>query len=374
MKLNSTIYSVYAVALLIPLALGSGCGEAADNNNGTVSSEIMDIDEDVTEDTTWAAGTYRINPFRFQVSGATLTIEPCSTIQIDTKIRVLNGGNIVAIGEPDCPITFTSVEEDPLAGDWERLNILEGADNGNVFEHVVFEYGGGENRATVQVDSGASFKNVTVRDSAGLGIKHEDGKLFDFADMTFERIPDYPVQMLASEVAIMDGITTTDVQNDRIHVYGGVVSVPSTWTPQNIPYELDGSNRKLDVNAELTIEAGTQLLIASEGGIRVEDGGSLKVNGDEGNPVVIESVKEPAAPGDWNKINFVNSANASTFTWTTIRHGGGDPNSPSGNGAMKTDGVGIELNNVIFEDNTGCNVYDRQGGYVTATESSYIEC
>ena len=150
--------AMYTLALLMPLALGTGCGDATSDNNGGGSSEIVDIDEDVTEDTTWEAGTYRINPFRFQVSGAKLTIEPCSTIQIDTKIRVLSGGSIEAIGTPDCPITFTSVEEDPLPGDWERLDILEGADNGNVFEHVVFEYGGSGDIATVQVNSGASFK------------------------------------------------------------------------------------------------------------------------------------------------------------------------------------------------------------------------
>lgn len=374
----STNHAVFIIALLIPLAFGSGCGDDANtenngsqnnvNNVNNVSGEIIDIDEDVTEDTTWAAGTYRVNPFRFQVSNATLTIEPCSVIQIDTKIRVLSGGNIVAIGEPDCPIIFTSVEEEPLAGDWERLHILADADNGNVFENVIFEYGGADDTPTVHVYSGASFKDVTVRDTAGIGIKQQEGKLFDFADMTFESIPDYPVQLLASEVAIMDGITTTDVQKNEILVYDGIITEPSTWSPQNIPYELSGPNRKLDVNAELTVEAGTQLRITSGGGIRVEQRGALIVNGVEGNPVVIESVKEPQAAGDWGRINFVSTASPSSFTWTTIRHGS------SGSGALATDGVAIEFDNVIFEENEDCDIADRQGDNITATASSYVEC
>lgn len=367
-------YAICTIALLTPLALGSGCGAAddSDNNGSDVNSEIIEIDESITEDTTWEAGTYRVNEFNFEIEGATLTIEPCTTIQVDTKIRVETDGNIVAIGEPDCPITFTSAEEAPSAGDWESLNITARADNGNAFEHVIFEYGGHDEGA-VQVNSGAAFRTVTVRDTAAMGIGHYEGELFDFADMTFESIPGYPVRALASEVEIMDGVTTTDVQNNQILVYGGSITEPSTWAPQTIPYELSGPASKLDVNAELTIEAGTQLRIASEGGIRVEDQGSLKVNGVEGNPVVIESVKQPQAAGDWNQLNFVNDANPSSFAWTTIRHGGGNQETPSGPGILKTDDVAIEFDNVIFEDNQGCDV-NAADGFVTATDSSYTEC
>jgi hypothetical protein len=352
------------------LAFGAGCGPASEGNNGTMPSELIEIDESITEDTTWEAGTYRVNPFNFTVEGATLTIEPCTTIQVDTKIRIETDGNIVAIGEPDCPITFTSAEDEPIAGDWEYLDITARADNGNAFEHVVFEYGGVDSDAAVKVNSGTAFRNVTVRDTTGLGIGHDAGKLFDFADITFESIPGHPVRLLASDVEVIDGVTTTDVQNDNIWVYGGNISVPTTWAPQTIPYRLDGSANKLNVNAELTIEAGTQLRMSSQGGIRVEDGGSLQVNGVQDNPVVIQSVKEPAAAADWDRINFVQNANPSALTWTTIRHGGREGLSA---GVIKTDGVAVELNNVTFEDNHECDISD-DDAVVTATDSPYSDC
>lgn len=376
---------INVIALSIPLAFGSGCGSDDDSNNAnnntnnttnnsnnTTPSEVIEINDSITEDTTWEAGTYRVNPFNFEVEGGTLSIEPCTTIHVDTKIRVLNGGNIVAIGEEDCPITFTSAEDSPSPGDWEYLDILASADNDNVFEHVIFEYAG-NNEGAVQVRSGAAFRSTTVRHTAALGLGVYDGTLFDFTDMSFESIVGFPVSLIASQVQAVDGITINDVQNERILVRDGQITEPNTWAPQSIPYEINDPSNKLQVESDLTIEAGTQLLISGDGGIRVRADGSLTLNGVEDNPIVIESAKQPQAAGDWNQINFVTNAKPSSLTWTTIRHGGGNQNTPSGPGVLKTDNTAIELDNVIFDNGPGCDVHADEG-LVTATNSTYSEC
>lgn len=362
--MSSRSLSLVTIAVFL-LTFGSGCGSVEDEDP---LDEPIEITEDIEEDTTWEAATY-IVPADLRVN-AHLVIEPCSVIMGQNRIHVANGGSIEAVGEKDCPVTFTSTNDTPAAGDWRSVQIYDSADNSNVFDHVVLEYGGND-AGIVRVAADTSFSNTTVRHVQGVGIGHTDGTVSEFSEMSFESVSGRAASIQLDSISAVDGVTTTDVQQDTIGIEGGDsaggdMTQAATWQPAGIPYEFTSD---FFLNDELTVESGTELL-AGTNDVRgfVEDGGSLQVNGTEGDPVIIQSVRDTPAPGDWRGIDVRDSANASTLTWTTMRHGG----SGSQRGVLNTDAA-VDLDNVTFEDNENCDVSDPEE-LITASESPYDEC
>ncbi len=123
----------------------------------------------IIEDTTWE-GRIRITGDVYVKQGATLTIKPGTVIRfnrIEPKLEEEDGrnmvglgspyfpgaeiivrGKIIAVGEKDKPITFTSSDPTPRAGAWGAVNLL--GSSGNVFEYCRISYAacGIQNRAS----------------------------------------------------------------------------------------------------------------------------------------------------------------------------------------------------------------------------------
>ena len=110
---------------------GTGAGGTPPNDCTAATAEEA-LEGDVTADKTLTADkVWMMNALVRVKSGATLTIEPCTVIKgsVDPAgvLVVEPGGKIMAEGEVDRPIVFTSVGEpgDRLPGDWGGV-ILEG--------------------------------------------------------------------------------------------------------------------------------------------------------------------------------------------------------------------------------------------------------
>jgi hypothetical protein len=104
----------------------------------TISSfgqTIVDtVDTDITTNTTWTSGRiYLLKGYRFVKDGATLTIEPGTTIRGDKASKgtliVTRSGKIIAEGDSNNPIVFTSNEPSGIRnyGDWGGIVILGNA-------------------------------------------------------------------------------------------------------------------------------------------------------------------------------------------------------------------------------------------------------
>lgn len=102
---------------------------------GVFAQSEVTVSSDVTTNTTWTADkTYLLDGFVHVMSGATLTIEPGTTIygKIGTKASLIvrQGGKLNAIGTADKPIVFTSeytkpgAAQSPAAGDWGGIILL----------------------------------------------------------------------------------------------------------------------------------------------------------------------------------------------------------------------------------------------------------
>lgn len=98
-------------------------------------NQSIDVTTDITTNTTWKAeNTYVLKGFIHVANGATLTIEPGTTIKGDfntlgASLFVLRGAKINAVGRADAPIVFTSSRAvgQRQPGDWGGLVIVGNA-------------------------------------------------------------------------------------------------------------------------------------------------------------------------------------------------------------------------------------------------------
>jgi Periplasmic copper-binding protein (NosD) len=113
----------------------------------------------IIEDTTWE-GRIRITGDVYVKQGATLTIKPGTVIRfnrIEPKLEEEGGrnmasinspyfpgaeiivrGRIIAVGDKDKPIRFTTADPTPKTGAWGAINLL--GSSGNVFEYCRISY------------------------------------------------------------------------------------------------------------------------------------------------------------------------------------------------------------------------------------------
>jgi len=98
-------------------------------------NQTIDVTTDITANTTWKAeNTYVLKGFIHVANGATLTIEPGTTIKGDfntlgASLFILRGAKINAVGRADAPIVFTSSRPagQRQPGDWGGLILVGNA-------------------------------------------------------------------------------------------------------------------------------------------------------------------------------------------------------------------------------------------------------
>lgn len=240
-----------------------------------------------------------------------LTIEPCTRVELDGRVFVHDGGRIEARGSADCPVTFTSLKGSPGPGDWTYLDYEPTADNGSVFEHTIFEYGGNEHglfagNGEVEV----AFRDVTVRHTEALGLDLRELDIVELSGAHFEDNPAHPFEIHGTDMGGIAEVTALDVQEPRILVSQGggraILSSDDTWSPQSIPDELTG---ELTFAADYVMEPGVHLMAPASARYFVRDGGTLSLLGTAEDPVILESAGDDPLPGDWEAVNFEGSSN-----------------------------------------------------------------
>lgn len=111
----------------------SGSGSVGGGAGGASAAAEEHVSGEITQDTTWTAGTrYVLDDLTYVVNGATLSIEPGTTIEgggVGSALIVTRGSRLVAEGTPESPIVFTSAIDAGLRapGDWGGVALLGAA-------------------------------------------------------------------------------------------------------------------------------------------------------------------------------------------------------------------------------------------------------
>jgi hypothetical protein len=138
----------------------------------------------ISTNTTWDinGSPYIIVGNALVSQGITLTINPDVVVKFDSAKALQIDGELIAIGAPDIPITFTSNQSTPHAGDWSEIhfsNLCTSATfdgNGNYLSGSIMKfcnvlYGGDLGYGQVHIESSSPyFSQCNILNSSNDGI------------------------------------------------------------------------------------------------------------------------------------------------------------------------------------------------------------
>jgi hypothetical protein len=312
---------------------------------------------------------------------ATLTIEAGAILRFQPDTRIWIGyssaAKIVAVGTAASPITFTSANVTPGAGDWAGITFWSGTMNGNNLAYAKFDYCGSNGDACI-LGSGAKANRVAIdhvtiahvgAGSNGITEKDTDSN-FAISNCTFNNIPAAPTQQYAISVEAPSfaGIGTTNTYNGAmIELAGGTVSTTTDWKNLGTTVAVtDDLRLEGPSTPALTIEAGSIFKFAAglQFWIGYSDSGSLIVKGTAIAPVTFTSLNASPLAGDW--VGIVVWTGSASITYATISYAGSDKGDVSvarDTGSLNitsstlsnsaTYGIGIPCNSAAAVTSTG---------------------
>jgi len=163
MKKLMTISMAMSILLMAGFLMNTGTPvRAEENDQGNVI--------------TWTTGSKHYIDGKYEVAeGDTLVIEPGVTVYFSYggpsggnphSLRIK--GKLLAVGEPDNPILFTSNESQPTPNDWDKIKFHSSADEASIMEHCIVEY----SIQGIQTDrADVTIRNNVIRNIGKYGIK-----------------------------------------------------------------------------------------------------------------------------------------------------------------------------------------------------------
>ncbi len=353
---------LFFIATIIVAALMTSCKEESDD-------EII-IEGNITANTTWREGNTYVIRGDVYIDNTTLTIQPGTTIRFETDASLSIGyygtASISANGTTDKPIIFTSTLENPTPGAWKGLFLESYASSNSSFKYCQIKYAGTNSYGALNIESAScTFSNNTIQYAKKTGVLCENENAF-FVEMNNNTISDcggHALRISANRMhTIGTGNTFTCSNGYGINVWGGSdVTGTITWKNLTEPYYIEG---EIDVDATLTIEAGTIFKFNADGSIYFGYYGinTLIANGTSTNKITFTSSAATPVAGAWNGIYFYgyNQQNSS-MTYCDVAYAG------------KSNGQSIYITNTKLTFNNNIVHYANETGIKLEDESSFVE-
>jgi flagellar hook assembly protein FlgD len=348
-------------------------------------------------------------------SGAVLTIDPGVTVKMATQKYFRVDGKLAAAGTSGSPITFTSKQATPAAGDWQYLYFVRGDNPPSQLSYVTVSYAGYSDGLGIYVSAGSpSFDHVTVTNIAGTGV-YVSGGSPSITGSTITQSTGAGVVVSSGSVTIT-GSTITQCTGNGLDVKTGatLTAIDTTTISNNTGYAVitepgavlpslagvtmtgNGSGTKnvlayrggtitgsqawhggapwvvlasvtVNTGAVLTIDAGVTVKMTAQKYFRVD--GKLVAAGTAVSPITFTSNQATPAAGDWQYLYFVRGDNPpSQLSYVTVSYAG------------FSDGFGIYVNagspsfdHVTVSTIAGTGVYV-SGGSPSITGSTITQC
>ncbi len=260
--------------------------------------------------------------------GATLTIEAGAKLSFEAGVRVMvDYGKVVAKGTEDAPITFTSANSSPAAGDWEGIYFGDKTSAGNVFDHVVVEYAGkegGMGKCALFVYSDVNggriaVTNSTFRKNEHCAIHNEKSKT-TFAKLEGNTFKDNGGAALILHPGVVGSVGSNKF-GEPVHIVAGDVLTSATWPKFDAAAIVDG---------RVSIAGATKAAIvtlADKTTLKFTSGASLHLGGGDGGGLVgkgtvFTSANATATDGDWEGIYLEPKTTGTTLEDCVVEYGG----------------------------------------------------
>lgn len=347
-------------------------------------TNIVDVDEDITQPTTWLDGmVYEVRQ-DIEVK-STLTVQPGAIVKFadGCGLRIDSTGQIIAQGTAEKAIVFTSLNDDShdgesnqnsgpaAAGAWGGV-ILNS--NGNVFEHCEFYYGGSSDGTMLDLGatSGNTVTNCTFAYSEGVGLYAGQASGATITNNAF--YGNYAPLVISVKLSLDDSNVFEPPSGGDANTRQGIFvsdAFGATFFDEAIEWGETEVAFVLAPGSDFYIERGTLKLYPgttvklSGNSLRVLTIGELTAVGTDAKPIVFTSINDdeyggrsgcpypPAAPqpGDWATIEIALHAGRCVFANCRIRYGGTEADYSNGDAALSVSSNDVGLGKIVFEYN-----------------------
>jgi len=283
----------------------------------------------ITGNATWSAanGPYILQNMVTVATGATLTIEPGTVVQVAGAFRLHVGGTLSAAS-----VTFTGsapwlgIYLSPASG----ASTLDGClvENAGAYNSGyglgVLAHGSWELTA-IYIDSCApQITNCRIKSSQTHGISLYASSA-TLAGNSFENMGEsyYPISLdTTNSFPIMSGNATSGTGFNGVGLAGGDISASGTWNRPgaSFPYLTRGSIT-IPVGRALAIDPG--VTVKANGADALYVNGNLTASGTAPLPITFSSRSATPTAGAWRGIYLAPTATASSFSHVTINYAGG---------------------------------------------------
>ena len=310
---------------------------------------------------------------------ADLIIEPGVVIAFDAGrgLEITKDGSLNATGTASEPILFTGVEK--VKGSWAGI-MIQSSSPLNKMQYVIVEYGGQAGFWPNSLNG-----NVNTWSNARLAMTHcQLNKSFTFGLNTFHLGPSEvilnnntykdnqaPLRINGRDLwipSLTDDYTGNVENKVEVVLSGAEINENQTWHKINVPYKVTGT-QNLSINANLTIEPGTQIEMGQNTGININDNGGLKAVGSPSDRIIIRG--ELGIKGSWHKIFYKGTNIINEIGYADILHGSQDPLGDPGTIYVWYN-ARLNIHDVHFEELNSCAIaYRITGGQTSNPNLSY---
>jgi hypothetical protein len=351
----------------------------------TVTTPGVAVDQDITSSVTWTSDkVYFVIGDRYIDNNSVLTIQPGTVIKFEAGASLSFGyssnATLIALGTAEHPITFTSSALAPSAGAWKGLYFESNTLNNTTLAYCNIQYAGSyaAHGALNMFGCDISVNNCTINNSGSYGVyssySNNHGGFVAFNNNTISNTANYGIVIDAQKLSSI-GTGNQFMNIKGIFVDGSFNNnTAQIWKNLSFPYIID---HELDIDGNLTIEAGTTFKFEASGWIVVGYYSSTTfiAEGNSTSPITFTSNAASPAAGAWQSITFdTHTLSNSKMNYCIVDYAG----SNTDHGAVNLYGTTkIAFNNNIIR-NCGsygieANSYE-EPGFVSFTNNTINSC
>lgn len=303
---------------------------------------------------------------------APITIQPGVVVQFeaDAGWYVRNNGSLRAVGTDGARIELTGTASTP--GAWKGL-LFDSEESRNQLSYVDIRYAGGGafnsngDLAALVLWNATSLAldHISIQQSASKGISAIYGAAnWSLTQSRITGCADAPVVCLLNYLSVFDNtndFTGNAADHILLDLATNSLTTDLTWKKSSVPYRVTSTfNLFTELtleNADVVIEAGTQIQMEDGTGLRVDRNSSLQALGTADAPIQFSGVTPSA--GAWSAIYFdANATLSNELRHVNIRHAGAELDNEKSAVLMRVNPT-LRLDHVNFTDIDGCSIYNK---------------
>ncbi|KXX69584.1 PKD domain-containing protein [Flammeovirga sp. SJP92] len=245
----------------------------------------------------------------------------------ETGIDVTASGSLKAEGTAEEAITLTGTNK--IKGAWKGLNILSNSAN-NKLAYVTVDYAGqkgfdgANHKAGIMINNASSISithsTIINADGTGIYLRDKTSSLTAFSENTISN-NSTPITAQLHHFHFFD--INSDYTGNTDDYILGIWSATATdedvtWMAINVPLRLADNIENIESN--IAIEAGTEIIGINNSGLAILEEGSLNAVGTTDQKIIFRG--DENLPGKWRGLSFHSNNTSNELTYVEISNGG----------------------------------------------------